>query len=81
MSLYIRDAEVNALARKLQMATKAATKTDAVRTALRNELERARTATPLRDRIKRLQEATRALGPDNPNFDMKAFMDREWDGL
>jgi antitoxin VapB len=41
----------------------------------------ARTATPLRDRIKRLQEATRALGPDNPNFDMKAFMDREWDGL
>jgi antitoxin VapB len=78
MSLYIRDDEVDALARQLQSAIKAPTKTEAVRIALKRELERANAALPLRDRIKKFQDAVDALGPRDPDFDQKKFMDEGW---
>lgn len=78
MSLYIRDDEVDALARQLQSAIKAPTKTEAVRIALKRELERTYAVLPLRERIKRFQDAASALGPDNPTFDMKKFTDEGW---
>lgn len=79
MLLYIRDEEVNALAIKLQRQTNAATKTEAVRTALVHELERNRTKVPLRDRIARLQAEVAKIGPSDPDFDMKKFTDEAWE--
>ena len=78
MSLYIRDNDVDALAKQVQQVIKAPNKTEAVRIALRNELERARQIIPLKERVKKYQQAARALGPDNPNFDMKKFTDEMW---
>ncbi len=80
MPLYIRDDEVDALAKKLQRETDASSKTEAVRNALLHELERNRARKPLRERIAVLQaQAAAVLGPLDPNFDMKAFMDEMWE--
>jgi antitoxin VapB len=78
MALYIRDNDVDALAKRVQQVIKAPNKTEAVRAALLNELERAKQAIPLKERVKKYQEAARALGPGNPNFDMKKFTDEMW---
>jgi len=78
MALYIRDNEVDVLARQVQDATNAPSKTEAVRIALQNELERVRKAEPLRERIRKLQDAARAMGPGDPNLDLKAYMDDMW---
>lgn len=78
MALFIRDDEVDALAAELQKVTKSATKKDAVRLALRNELERVRRKRPLRSVIEDLQEKVAALGPTDPAFDMKRFTDEMW---
>ena len=79
MPLYIRDDEVDALAIKLQRQTNAASKTEAVRTALVNELERNRAAVSLRDRLAGLQAEAAKIGLPNPEFDMKKFSDKMWD--
>ncbi|MGV2068381.1 type II toxin-antitoxin system VapB family antitoxin [Agrobacterium sp. 22-226-1] len=80
MSLHIRDSAVDELARKVQMATKAPNKTEAVRRALENELARAENATPLSQRIKKLQDEVRTvLGPTPQLFDMKRFADGLWE--
>ncbi|GIL03416.1 MAG: histidinol dehydrogenase [Alphaproteobacteria bacterium] len=79
MPLYIRDDEVDVLARELQMLTRAASKTEAVRQALRHEIERARAATPLSERLAAVRQKARALGLPNPDFDMKKFTDELWD--
>lgn len=81
MGLYIRDKTVDQLARQVQSAIDAPTKTDAVRIALQNELARLREGRPLVERVKRLQLAYKSLGDVDPNFDMKKFMDEGWDGL
>lgn len=78
MALYIRDNEVDVLARQVQDATNAPSKTEAVRIALQNELERVRKAEPLRERIRKLQDAARAMGSGDPNLDLKAYMDEMW---
>lgn len=78
MSLYIRDSGVDDLAKQVQEVIKAPNKTEAVRIALRNELERAKQVIPLKERVRKYQVAARALGPDNPNFDMKKFTDEMW---
>jgi antitoxin VapB len=78
MSLFIRDEGVNALARQVQKATKAKSKTEAVRNALRNELERAGKPVALQNRIRKFQQMTRDMGPGNPEFDLKDFMDDMW---
>ena len=75
MPLYIRDDEVDALAINLQRQTNAASKTEAVRTALVNELERNRFAVSLRDRLARLQAKAAKIGLPKPEFDMKKFSD------
>ena len=80
MSLYIRDDAVDELAKRVQMATKAPNKTEAVRRALENELARAENAIPLRDRVKKLQDEIGAvLGPIPQPFDMKKFTDELWE--
>jgi antitoxin VapB len=78
MPLYIRDDEVDALAVKVQAATGAPTKTEAVRLALRHELERSRERRPLRERLAPAQAAARRIGAADAEFDMKAFTDAMW---
>ena len=78
MPLYIRDDEVAALAAELQDATNSPSKTDAVRTALRNELDRVRAEVPMIERIRKIQEQAHAMGLPNPDFDMKKFTDEMW---
>lgn len=80
MPLYIRDNTVDELARKVQIATKAANKTEAARRALENELARAENTIPLRERVKKLQdEIDIVLGPTPNPFDMRKFTDELWE--
>ncbi|WP_159592749.1 type II toxin-antitoxin system VapB family antitoxin [Chelativorans xinjiangense] len=78
MALYIRDDEVDVLAKQVQKVISAPSKTEAVRIALQHELERAREAVPLRERIRRLQEEVKALGPYDRDLDLKEYMDEMW---
>jgi len=80
MPLYIRDDDVDALAVELQIKTGVSTKTEAVRNALRHELDRIASETPLRERLAALREKARTLGLPNPDFDMKRFSDGLWEG-
>ncbi len=80
MSLYIRDDEVDALAKKVQQVTKARNKTEAVRRALQNELARTQQSIPLKERVKKLQDRVQdRMGPNKPAFDMKKFTDDMWE--
>ena len=81
MPLYIRDDEVDALAVKLQTLTKAQTKTDAVREALRHELERVMQNLSARARLSKALDMASALGVTKEaarDFDQKAFFDKMW---
>lgn len=53
-SLYIRDSDVDELAKKVQKLTNAPNKTEAVRRALENELARAKETIPLVERIRKI---------------------------
>lgn len=79
MPLFIRDDEVSGLADELTRVTKARSKTEAVRRALRDALEREASKTPLIERIAPALAMADALGPNDPAFDMKAFTDEMWD--
>ncbi len=79
MPLYVRDDDVLALAVELQRLTNAPSKTEAVRQALRHEIERMRQALPLRNRLARSQALAEAIGPSDPDFDMKSYTDALWD--
>jgi antitoxin VapB len=85
MALFIRDEAVERLASEVQQVLKTKTKKEAVRLALEHELERAQPARPLRKsvatleaKIARAQAMADKLGPGDPNFDMKAYMDEMW---
>jgi antitoxin VapB len=75
MALYIRDPEVDRLVAEVQRLTKTATKTEAVKNALKKEIAAANADVPLIERIKALQDRVAALGPRDPDFDMKKFSD------
>jgi antitoxin VapB len=78
MALFIRDAEVDALAEEVRKLTKAKTKTEAVRRALQAQLVEARRALPLRQRLARAKALADAMGPNDAGFDMKAYTDEMW---
>ncbi len=78
MPLFIRDPDVAAMAEELTRFTRARSTTDAVRTALRHELERTRASVPLRQRLVRIHEKAARLGLPSPAFDMKACTDEMW---
>lgn len=82
MALYIRDPEVDRLVAEVQRLTRTATKTEAVKNALKKQIEAANADVPLIERIKALQERVAALGiVADPSFDTKAFMDEMWDDM
>ena len=73
MALNIRSEIVSQLAKRLA-ARKGMNKTDAVRTALENELRRLDEAMPLRDRLRSLQERVLSRPATGQEAD-KAFYD------
>jgi len=80
--LYIKDDSVNDLAVEVMKITKAPNKTEAVRRALQHELDRAKETVPLRERIKEIQDRIEDFVGPNPKsdpFDMKAFLDEQWE--
>ncbi|MBB4230729.1 MULTISPECIES: type II toxin-antitoxin system VapB family antitoxin [Rhizobium] len=78
MPLYVRDDDVLAMAAELQKLMKAPSKTEAVRTALRHEIERTRKSMPIRERLARARAKAQEIGPGDPNFDMKKYTDEMW---
>ena len=78
MALYIKDEAVDELAAKVQQATGARSKTEAVRRALENELARCRKGRPLAQRLAPAKALAAQIGAPNPTFDMKAFTDEMW---
>jgi antitoxin VapB len=78
MALFIRDAEVNALAEEVRKLTKAKTKTEAVRRALEAQLGEVRRKRPLNQRLARSKALADAMGRSDPAFDMKAYTDEMW---
>ena len=78
MALFIRDAEVDALAEEVRRLTKAKTKTEAVRRALKAQLAQARRGAPLDNRLKRAKALADAMGASDPTFDMRAYTDKMW---
>ncbi|WJH40474.1 type II toxin-antitoxin system VapB family antitoxin [Aliirhizobium terrae] len=81
MPLFVRDEEIAEMTVELQQLLNAPTKTEALRTALRHELERTRARVPMRDRLAKARAMADAIGPSNPKFDQKAFSDELWDDL
>lgn len=79
MALFIRDAEVDALAEEVRRVTKAKSKTEAVRSALQAQLAQARRALPIRERLARSKALADAMGRNDTAFDMKAYTDAMWD--
>ncbi len=79
MPLYIRDSEVDELAERVKRLTGATTKTEAVKAALRHEIERASSKPPLSERLRRAWEIADSIGPANPEFEQKTFFDEMWD--
>ena len=73
MALNIRSIEIDALAEKLAVR-KRVTKTEAVRSALENELRRSDGEPPLWDRLKPLRERVAAAESTGRSAD-KAFFD------
>ena len=53
MPLYVKDDDVLAMANELQKLMRARSKAEAVRAALRHEIERARSKMTIRDRLAR----------------------------
>jgi len=78
MALLIRDAEVDALAEELRRLTRAKTKTEAVRRALKAQLMQTRRLRPLNERLARSKALADSMGPSDPSFDIKRFTDAMW---
>ncbi len=79
MALFIRDAEVDALAEEVRRLTHVKTKTEAVRRALQAHLTEVRHTLPLKDRLARSKALADAMGPSNPRFDMKVYTNEMWE--
>jgi antitoxin VapB len=73
MPLNIRNEEVNRLAARLAAATRT-TKTEAIKHALQAELRRLADSSPLRDRLRPLQDELNRRGETGLEAD-KAFYD------
>ena len=81
MALYIRDPEIDVLVAEVQRLTGTATKTEAVKNALKKQIAAAEAEIPLAERLEKAVEMARQLGPRDPDFDMKTFSDELYKGM
>lgn len=78
--LYVKDETVNQLAIKLAKISNAPSKTEAVRRAIQNELNRYANEKPLVERVAEIQARVKSRMGNKPvNFDEKSFMDEGWE--
>lgn len=79
MALYVKDEEVDRLAREVQAAYGLKTKTEAVRIALQRALDQTEAKPTLREQLDAIRRRIREdYGPDDPDFDDKAYFDQIW---
>lgn len=81
MPLYIRDDAVGELAEKVMKATRAKTKTGAVRKALQARLDAEMNRKPLLERLQPILDRADQIGEPDPDFDMKKYTDEMWDNM
>jgi len=79
MALYIRDPEIDALAVELQRLTGAPTKASAIKMTLRRAVQRARNEQQVSSKLAGAKSIADQMGPNDPAFDMKAFLDENWE--
>ncbi|MCE7027982.1 type II toxin-antitoxin system VapB family antitoxin [Jiella avicenniae] len=80
MSPTINDPAVEALAEEVRRATNAESATEAIKLALRHELERLQRQRSFEERNAEVMAMADALGETDPQFDLKSFSDAMWAG-
>ena len=78
MAFYVKDEDVDRLAEEVQAASGAKTKTEAVRIALQQALDRPDNKKDLRMKLEGLQAEVRRISNPDPKFDMKSYTDMMW---
>ncbi|MQT13118.1 type II toxin-antitoxin system VapB family antitoxin [Segnochrobactrum spirostomi] len=78
MVVRIEDAEIEALAERFRAHVGAATIVEAIGLALRTALRGGEQRPPLAQRLRRAIALADAMGPSDPTFDAKPFMDDMW---
>lgn len=79
MALYVKDEEVDRLVKDVRAAYGVKTKTEAVRIALQRALDQAEAKPTLREQLEAVRRRIREdYGPDDPDFDDKAYFDQMW---
>ena len=81
MPMYIKDDAVDILAKRFMKLSGSNSKTDAVRTALQNQIALLENKTPLAHRLAPCFDLVNAIGEPDPNFDQKAFADDLYEGM
>lgn len=71
MPLYIKDQGVDDLAEEVQKITGHKNKTEAVRAALLNEIQRARASLSLDDKLEQAMAIADSIGPTRPDYDYR----------
>ncbi len=75
MPIFIKDPQADILLKNVLQASGERSKTKAIVTALRHELERMNAAVPASKRLASIQKDFAALGEADRSFDMKKFSD------
>ena len=79
MPLYVRDDEADELAETVKTLAGAATKTEAVKIALRNEVARLKRRRPLSQGPDAAKVLARSAAPADPILERKFVTDELWD--
>lgn len=79
MPLFIKNEDVNELAEKFQKIGGFSSKTEAVETALRDQIALVSNKVPLLDRLEPILQQVDSMGQEDPDFDMKKFTDEMWE--
>ena len=78
MALFIKDQTVDDLATQYQVMTGAKSKTEAVRQALEMGIRHLPKQPTLETRLAGAFAIVDAMGPKDPSFDERAYMDEMW---
>lgn len=72
------ESEISRVAQKLMAVTGAESEPEAILGAVRFQLRCLENPRPLLERLKPILDRADALGPGDPDFDMKAYLDEMW---
>lgn len=72
------ESEISRVAQKLMEVTGAESEPEAILGALRFQLRCFENSLPLLERLRPILDRADALGPGDPDFDMKTYLDELW---